>query len=1724
MSGLSQQPRLLELLKGYDDHPIVGQSVGDLVSAYHDLLELLPRSNGAAILEPSSSNAPQRRPLTHNVLHNFIEKDFDLTRFGIPNGTRIGVILPNGPELAVTIVGVVSRWCAAPINPSNTWQEIKSELESTKSQVIIVQSGTPHESALYAAGALGLGVIELTPSADVCGLFSLAKIKSTTIRSALHPPLEYVSGFVRYNHPETVLLLHTSGTSGNKKLVPYSLDMLIVGVGCIVSSWKLTPNDVCLNMMPLFHIGGIVRNVFSPILSGGTVVACSAFDPVLFWDVLSSQRITSYYAAPTMHHAILMEADRRPKPLPVQSVRFIANAAGGLLPALADALKRNFSNAVILTSYGMTECMPISSPPLTYKMDPVGTSGTLVGPAIKISADNCSSLPVGQQGNILIRGPPCFGGYEGNASATEEAFFVIDGQPGWFNTGDVGHLDEQGYLFISGRSKEIINRGGETISPLEIEEALIQHPLVQEALAFSAPHFEFQETVGVVVVSKPGHPRVDLLTLHKYLDDRLHRSKWPQVLVYMPALPKNAAGKILRIRLGERLRLKPVNEDSPLTDRIWEVPKPVPVSSSLSSLIDVKQVFPNPATTIEFIKSQFGIRDAVILSVDLPSNRGCFVACVTPASIDTAELTRLCAIHLHRYLVPAFFCALDRLPILARGSANSTTPEESSKETIILSLSASKQYENMKIDELMLLKHVMDSYASTHVIKPRDELEAAIEAIWRSHLSKRTELNAFSSSSSSSSSLSTISIMDNFFDLGGDSLKAGQLINAMRKQLSVQGLTVPDLFSAPTISAMAKKIASLGYKIPPSFSSSESSSSSFEGAASLALATSAASATHLKQDDGDSPSRVPFNLSASSKSLSDSSSPFGTPSAVTSSKSFAALALQAFPMLCIYPARKMAVWFFVAQPWVLLMDAGVGRLRALVIAMIIARVMTGFIFPLFGVLCKWVLVGRYRAGKYPLWGSMYLRWWLTEQTLQIFGKGYFAGSMPIFGNSMLVLYYRMLGAKIGRNVKISKGSQLGQPDLVDVGDDVIFDDAVVRPFSLEERHMVLLPIKIGNSCSVGARSVVASGTTLPDNTHIGPQSSSHELGDAVVSNRKYCRPLFSQPPLFLMLFLGFPILLLVTVISYLPWYFVLRSMENEARQEGWYMEQIHTLYDAFVWWCKPQRLPYYFALRILRKIVVPPIQLLQTIFIKKVIIGKFTACDRAELETPWNRFRYWLMRSLIKSNDLCGVAPLVGKHYEIISIIYRLLGSKIGQRVYWPGSGFDVVDYDLLEVGNDVVFGSRSVIMTRSTERAATVVIGDSAMLADRCVVLPGATLAKGSVLGTGALARENYHYPMGSVWVGSTKGNAVAVFPEDTSLKSRKLGSAFGKAFYEKKANFFVIPLWLVVLYNTVWHIFCCVFHNLPPVLAIYVATYIGHVNRGAWIMEVTRTVVIYGMPIYFVFGLSALLVDIAAKWAILGRRQPGLYPWDKSSYCQRWQLYLTIQDIRRGDAGETGMLELLQGSQYIVWYFQALGCSIGKEVCLYPNGANPMMTEPELVRIENYAAIDDASLIGHLNTKGVFSLSELSVGEGCVLKTGSRLMSGASMGYRGILLEHTLILSGDQVSPCSVWQGWPSKVEMPLETYHRRLEAKIARSAAASAEEDRDSPASSWWCFLEGRRARASRLPSAPMHHHKFRRSEKSLVASSDAEEDEEAYAFLTSSEVTYLLASSDKPSQQP
>ena len=1469
-----------------------------------------------------------------------------------------------------------------------------------KVDAIIVQAHGPRENALYAAGALNIGVLELQPNHKICGLFSLNVVTKPKISSKDSQSLRVaktVPGFVTFDHPETVLLLHTSGTSGTKKLVPYSLDMLIVGVGCITASWNLKPTDVCINMMPLFHIGGIVRNVFSPILSGGSVITCGGFDPVLFWDVLSTQRVTSYYAAPTMHHAILMEAERRPKPLPVSTMRYIANAAGGLLPVLADKLKLTFPKAVILTSYGMTECMPIASPPQTYAMEPIGTSGTIVGPDVMIANDEQHRLGVGQSGNIMIRGPPCFGGYENNLAATDESFWSVDGEEGWFNTGDVGYLDDQGYLFISGRSKEIINRGGETISPFEIEEAVVQHPWIKETLAFSAPHEEYQETVGAVIVSKLGYGRVDLPTLHKYLEDKLHRSKWPQILVYMDGLPKNTAGKILRIKLGERFRLSNVNEESNPISRLYEGMCP-PIGTSLSTSIDIKRVQYDLASVVQFIMNLHReVTSVAIVMMDLPVNKGCFVAVLTPATVDAESIKNTCNFQLHSYLAPSFILCINSFPF--------TNSKIMKQPFIRKSLGGIVEDPKKGIDDDMLRKLILDAFSKANVVKPRDALESAVELVWREHL--------FGIKGSRSGKHGVISVHDSFFDLGGDSLKAGQLINAMRKALSVKGLSVPDLFASPTIALMSKKVSTLGYSL---------AHDRLEPTASI--------------DTFQSPERNKMlNNFVKHSDNTRYGGLFSTPDIQASSSSFACMLIMAIPFAIIFPIRRMSAWFFVAQPWVIFMQMGIGRLRALLLAMIVARIMIGTLSPLIAILCKWLIIGRYKPGRYPLWGSMYLRWWIVEQIIRIMGKGYLSGDIPIVGPHVQRLYLRLMGIKIGRNVKIGRGTSISQFDLVTIEDGVVLDDCLIRPFGLEKNHFILLPIIIGKRSSVGAKSTLAPGAVIPPDTHIGPLSSSHELEDSNYKNMEYCRPLLPGPPWYLMIFIGAPILLVVALISYMPWYLLILDMEENARKNGWYMDDINNIVDAFSWWVTPKRLPYYFLLRILRRTVVPPIKLASVIFVKKFFIGKFKQMDKERMNKPWNRFKYWLMANLMDGNDLCGVAYLVGRHYEIISTVYRLLGAKVGKRVYWPGSGFDIVEYDLLEIGDDVVFGSRSIIMTRSTEGSVKVVIADNAMLADRCVVLPGVVQEQGSVIGTGGLGKEGYTYPIGSVWVGSQSGNAVNVLSEDISIKGCKWHSAFGTAFYDRQANFYVFPLWMVVAYNSSWQVFCSCYHNVPPVLAIYASMYVGNVDSSSWMIEVFKIVVIYCIPVYACVNILSLVVDIAAKWLILGRRQKGTYPWDKSSYCQRWQMYLTIQEIRRGEGGETGVLDLIQGSEYLNMYFRALGGKVGRDVCLYPNGGDPMMTEPDLVTIGDNAAVDNASLIAHINTRGVFSLNPLNVGMGSVLKSNSRLLSGASMDDHSILLEHTLILAGDCVDTQTVWQGWPSKVSKSLKQHQDDL-----------------------------------------------------------------------------------------
>lgn len=237
--------------------------------------------------------------------------------------------------------------------------------------------------------------------------------------------------------------------------------------------------------------------------------------------------------------------------------------------------------------------MPISSPPASYRLEKPGTSGVPVGPEVAIlNPVTGESLPVGEEGPICVRGQPCFRGYGQLANDPKQKIGDSFLPGGWFNTGDLGHLDEDGYLFITGRSKEVINRGGEIISPMEVEEAVSSHPDIAACAAFSAAHNVLQEVVGIVIVMKAKRPRLDLPSLHEYLGERLAAPKWPQCLVFMDELPKSHTNKLLRVKLGSRLQLPELSDEMNATERTYEAKCP-PQGTSLD--------IPIPATRVSIL-------------------------------------------------------------------------------------------------------------------------------------------------------------------------------------------------------------------------------------------------------------------------------------------------------------------------------------------------------------------------------------------------------------------------------------------------------------------------------------------------------------------------------------------------------------------------------------------------------------------------------------------------------------------------------------------------------------------------------------------------------------------------------------------------------------------------------------------------------------------------------------------------------------------------------------------------------------------------------------------------------------------------------------------------------------------------------------------------------------------------------------------------------------------
>jgi len=524
--------------------------------------EILARSSARGA-DTVAILAPGRESLSYGALLAHVARTGSvLHAAGVYGTDRVAIVLPNGPDMATAFLSVASVAGCAPLNPTLSRPEYDAALGSLAPRLLLAGAGSP-AAARESARDLGIRVVEIDPR-PVAGDFDLRQAGG---ENTVAEPEWLDAG-------DIALLLHTSGTTSRPNLVPLSAANLAASAGNIARTLALSPSDRCLNIMPLFHIHGLVAAVLATLRSGGSVVCTDGVYSAGFPDWLEAYRPTWYTAVPTMHQGILARAAGRPESLRSSGLRFIRSSSASLPPQVMRALEDAFGVPVV-EAYGMTEaahqiaCNPL--PPLPRKPGSVGPGA---GPEIAIMAVDGTLLPPGSEGEVVIRGANVTAGYLGNPDANERLF-----RNGWLRTGDQGWMDADGYLFLSGRLKEIINRGGQKISPREVDEALLAHPSVRQALAFAVPSERLGEEVGVLVeladASATGPEE-----LREWAAARLAAYKVPRLIRIVDAIPRGATGKLQRIGLANRLGIGPLDPPGPGV----YVPPRTPLEARISAI------------------------------------------------------------------------------------------------------------------------------------------------------------------------------------------------------------------------------------------------------------------------------------------------------------------------------------------------------------------------------------------------------------------------------------------------------------------------------------------------------------------------------------------------------------------------------------------------------------------------------------------------------------------------------------------------------------------------------------------------------------------------------------------------------------------------------------------------------------------------------------------------------------------------------------------------------------------------------------------------------------------------------------------------------------------------------------------------------------------------------------------------------------------------------------
>jgi acyl-CoA synthetase (AMP-forming)/AMP-acid ligase II len=481
------------------------------------------------LLRPTSGSSPavvipeQNISISYDGLRSQVESVAEsLAAAGVRRGDRIGIALPNGLPTIVSFLAASMAGTAAPLNQAYREDEFRFYLDDTSARVLLL----PPDGAEAARKAAGETVRVLTVDMDARGTVHLAGGNG---RGTLDP----------VSIDDTALILHTSGSTGRPKRVPLTHANLSISAANVARTYDLTPDDVSLCVMPLFHVHGLVASVLATFATGGTVVVPGKFNPLSFWRVAHDHRATWYSAVPTLHQLLLARATPgTPRPAGAERLRFIRSCSASLAPQVMHDLESAFG-APVLEAYGMTEAAhQMSSNPLPPAARKPGSVGPGTGVRISIMDDTGRHLAAGERGEVVIQGPNVIRGYENNPDANATSF-----SDGWFRTGDQGFLDEGGYLSLTGRLKELINRGGEKISPREVDEVLLTHPKIAEAVCFGTPHPTWgEEVAAAVVVSEP----VTEAELQSFCKERLAEFKRPKQIFITDTIPRTATGKIQR--------------------------------------------------------------------------------------------------------------------------------------------------------------------------------------------------------------------------------------------------------------------------------------------------------------------------------------------------------------------------------------------------------------------------------------------------------------------------------------------------------------------------------------------------------------------------------------------------------------------------------------------------------------------------------------------------------------------------------------------------------------------------------------------------------------------------------------------------------------------------------------------------------------------------------------------------------------------------------------------------------------------------------------------------------------------------------------------------------------------------------------------------------------------------------------------------------------------------